>query len=134
MDAATHWRPLHRTGHAWAASMGIAVVPRAKMRVFKWAGLLARMSPKAPAAAALRCRSLQWWRWKQFQVASASQVPGAPGAHPRRFRIMRWEEQITAHFLEGHSERVEANTGWLLKAQNENDWKAAALVAAAAGS
>jgi hypothetical protein len=104
------------------------------MSVFKWAGLLARMSPKAPAAAALRCRSLQWWRWKQLQVASASQVPGARGAHPRRFRIMRWEEQITAHFLEGHSERVEANTGWLLKAQNENDWKAAALVAAAAGS
>jgi hypothetical protein len=125
-DSATHWRLLHRTGHQLAASQGIAVVPRARLRVFKWAGHLARLSPKAPAAAALRCRNLQWWRWRQQNFLTEPRVPGVRGAHPRRFRIQRWEEQMSVHFAEG------ANTGWLLRAQDRQAWRAASAAAAAA--
>jgi hypothetical protein len=124
MDSATHWRLLHRTGHSLAASQGIAVVPRARLRVFKWAGHLARLSPKAPAAAALRCRNLQWWRWRQQHFLTEPRVAGIRGAHPRRFRIQRWEEQLSSHFAEGFAESVNANSGWLLRAQDEPRWLA----------
>jgi hypothetical protein len=124
-DGATHWRLVHRTGHALILQHKLAVVPRALQRVYRWAGHLARLPPEAPAASALRCRSMQWWRWRQHALLSASQVPGARGAHPRRFRILRWEEQLTAAHGEGFAENPLANTGWLLKAQNRDVWRTA---------
>ena len=82
MDAATYWRLVHRTGHILAARHGLAVVPRALHRVYSWAGHVARLSPKAPAAAALRCRGLQWWRWRQHQHAGHAR--DAFGSHAGR--------------------------------------------------
>ena len=134
MDGPTHWRLIHRVGHAVAARNNISIVPKVRLRALSWAGHLARLSPKAPAAAALRCRSMQWWRWKQQQVASATQVPGARGAHPRRYKILRWEDQISSVHGEGFSADSDANTGWLEKAQNRIKWRADTVKSAAAPS
>jgi hypothetical protein len=134
MDGATHWRLIHRIGHTLAAQHKIALVPRVKLRALSWAGHVARLSPKAPAAAAMRCRGMQWWRWKQFQISSASQVPGARGAHPRRYRIQRWEDQISGMLGEGFAADVSSNTGWLATAQDRTLWKAAAATTAACPS
>jgi hypothetical protein len=124
MDSATHWRLLHRIGHSLAASQGIEVIPRANARVYKWAGHLARMSTKAPAAAALRCRCIQWWRWKQVAFLTEPKIAGTRGAHPRRFRICRWEEQLSGKFGDGSAAAIEANTGWLSVAQDRMIWRA----------
>jgi hypothetical protein len=128
-DGATHWRLVHRTGHALILQHKLAIVPRALQRVYRWAGHIARLSPDAPAACALRCRSMQWWRWRQHLLLSSTQVPGARGAHPKRFRIIRWEEQLTTTFGEGFAQDANANTGWLLRAQNKAAWHAATALA-----
>jgi hypothetical protein len=131
VDGATHWRLVHRIGHSLAAQHKIAIAPRAKLRALSWAGHIARLSPKAPAAAAMRCRGMQWWRWKQFQISSVSQVPGARGAHPRRYKIQRWEDLVSGLFGEGFAEDTASNTGWLAAAQHRTSWRVAAASAAA---
>jgi hypothetical protein len=130
-DDATWWKLVHRTGHTLIAKNKIGVVPLALQRVYRWAGHLARMSPKAPAACALRCRNMQWWRWRQQVLHSSAQVPGARGVHPRRYRILRWEQQLSETFGEGHAEDINSNTGWLQLAQDRLAWRAASSAAAA---
>ena len=88
MDNNTWWRLMHRTGHTLIASHKIGVVELAMQRVMSWAGHVARLPQTAPAAVALRCRSLQWWRWRQEQHRNSRQSAVARGIHPRRFRIL----------------------------------------------
>ena len=133
-DGATHWRLVHRVGHALIRQHKLAVVPRALQKVNRWAGHLARLPHDTPAACALRCRGMQWWRWRQHLLLSSTQVPGARGAHPKRFRIIRWEEQLTATFGEGFAQDVNANTGWLLRAQDRAAWHAATAITPSAPS
>jgi hypothetical protein len=115
LDDHQWWRLLHRAGHRVIAAYGIGVVPMAQQRVLRWAGHVARMPPSSPAATALRCRGMQWWRWRQDADTWIS-------PHPRRFKIQRREEHISELHGEGFSEDVESNTGWLMKAQNRAEW------------
>jgi hypothetical protein len=126
MDDGQWWRFLHRTGHRLITRSGSNVAERAQQRVLRWAGHVARMTPDAPAASALRCRGLQWWRWRQ----NAHKLTGDKwsGPHPRRFRIHRWEEQVAKLHGEGFSECIGDNTGWLLKAQNREWWHEASCL------
>ena len=88
----------------------------AQQRVLRWGGHVARMPPSSPAATALRCRAMQWWRWRQDAHKKTRDKWVSP--HPRRFKIQRWEEHISELHGEGFFEDVESNTGWLLKGQN----------------
>ncbi|CAE8618348.1 unnamed protein product [Polarella glacialis] len=126
MDDGQWWRFMHRTGHRLIAKFGINVAARAQQRVLRWAGHVARLAPEAPAATALRCRGLQWWRWRQ----AAHKMTGDKwsGPHPRRFKIRRWEEQLADRHGEGFSECTDHNTGWLLKAQDREWWHKASAI------
>eukprot|EP00969_Alexandrium_andersonii_P333180 14724541-Alexandrium_andersonii.AAC.1 len=48
---------------------------------------------------ALRCRSLQWWRWRQECRRTTADKWGGP--RPRRFKIRRSEEHLAEHFGDG---------------------------------
>ncbi|CAE8637304.1 unnamed protein product [Polarella glacialis] len=126
MDDGQWWRFMHRTGHRLIAKFGISVAARAQQRVLRWAGHVARLAPETPAATALRCRGLQWWRWRQ----AAHKMTGDKwsGPHPRRFKIRRWEEQLADRHGEGFSECTDHNTGWLLKAQDREWWHKASAI------
>ena len=126
MDDGQWWRYMHRTGHRLIASCGINVVAKAHQRVLRWAGHMARMAPGDPAAAALRCRGLQWWRWRQATHKETGDKWSGP--HPKRFKIRRWEEQVAELHGEGFSESILQNTGWLLKAQDREWWHKASTI------
>jgi hypothetical protein len=120
LDDHQWWRFLHRAGHRLIAAYGIGVVSMAQQRVMRWAGHVARMPSSTPVAAALRCRGMQWWRWRQ--AAHKKTGDKWTGPHPKRFKIHRWEEQISELHGEGFSEDVVNNTGWLEKAQDRAEW------------
>ena len=131
MDDHQWWRLLHREGHRLISNYGICVKALAQQRVQRWAGHVARMPSCAPVATALRCRGMQWWRWRQ----KAHEMTGDKwtGPHPKRFKVHRWEEQVSKIHGEGFSEDVNGNTGWLAKAQNKAEWhKTSALFVPAA--
>ena len=103
------WRLLHRHGHKLIAKHQVDLPSLVRTRRLRWAGRLARMHTTSPAAAALRCRCLPWWRWCQSDHKKSGDKWSGP--HPRRFKIYRWEEQIAAEFGEGFSSDVHASTG-----------------------
>ena len=123
LDDGQWWRLMHREGHRLISRFGLNVVAMAQQRVLRWAGHVARMAPDDPVAAALRCRGLQWWRWRQ--AAHKTTGDKWSGPHPRRFKIRRWEEQVSELHGEGYSDSVLNNTGWLLKAQDREWWRKA---------
>eukprot|EP00969_Alexandrium_andersonii_P062165 2739142-Alexandrium_andersonii.AAC.1 len=55
------WRQYHRMGHCALDKYNIDLVSLCRQRIHSWAGHVARLPPDAPAAQALRCRSMQWW-------------------------------------------------------------------------
>ena len=93
-----------------------------RLRVHQWAGHLARMKPEQIAAQAMRCRGMQWWRWRQGQHHCKW-----TGVHPQRFRAWRWQSQIANVYGDGYAENHLDNTGWLAQAQQRNDWKSMEL-------
>jgi hypothetical protein len=120
MDDAQWWRYMHREGHRLIARDGSSVAERAQQRVLRWAGHVARLPPDAPAASALRCRSLQWWRWRQADHRLSKDKWTGP--HPQRFKVHRWEEQVAALHGEGLAEHASDNTGWMMRAQHREWW------------
>lgn len=115
------WRLMHKTGHKLIEKSHIDLVKLCRLRLHGWAGHIARMQPTAPAAQALRCRGLQWWRWRQQQHKLTKNKWTGP--HPRRYKLYRWEEQLAQHYGEGYSEDIASNTGWLLTAQDRERWR-----------
>ena len=98
--------------------------------MLSWAGHVARMDYKEISAKALRCRGLQWWRWRQFNWKEVERDKWS-GPHPQRFKIYRWEGMVAGEVskfvgnADGLSKAVQDNTGWLLSAQNP--WKLEAI-------
>ena len=66
MEMDQWWRLWQRTGHRWIEKSNMNVFTAFRERLLSWAGHVARMDYKEICAKALRCRGLQWWRWRQF--------------------------------------------------------------------
>ena len=92
-------------------------------RMLSWAGHVARMDYKEICAKALRCRGLQWWRWRQLNWKEVERDKWS-GPHPQRFKIYIWEDMVAGEVskfvgnADGLSKTVQDNTGWLHFAQN----------------
>ena len=89
-----------------------------RLLVHRWGGHVARLPPNHFVAVALRCRGMQWWRWRQSQHHDKWSGP-----HPQRFKASRCEEQLSKTYGDGFAENVQSNTGWLLNAQGRLAWK-----------
>ena len=74
-------------------------------RMLSWAGHVARMEYEEICGKALRCRGLQWWRWRQLHWKEKD---------PKRSKICRWEDMVSAQVpkftgnTDGFSESVRA--------------------------
>ena len=112
------WRRLHREGHKLIDKYGPKLSTMSKLLVHRWGGHVARMPAYHLVAEALRCRGMQWWRWRQAQ-----HFDKWTGPHPQRFKASRWEEQLSKQFGDGFAEHSLNNTGWLFKAQDRLDWE-----------
>ena len=71
-------------------------------------------------AAAVRCRSLQWWRWRQSVHSSTHW-----SVHPQRFKASRWEAQLSNAHGDGLAQDPCSNTGWFGLAQDRSAWRKA---------
>ena len=67
---------------------------------------------------ALHVRCLAWWRYEQARHNNRLN-----GVHPKRFKVWRWESQLTEHYGEEESRDAFANVGWMLRAQDRDKWK-----------
>ena len=67
MEMDQWWSVWHRTGHRWIEKCNMNVLTAIRERVLCWAGHVARMDYSEICAKALRCRGLQWWRWRQLR-------------------------------------------------------------------
>ena len=128
MELGQWWRLWHRTGHRWIEKCNMNVLVAIRDRMLSWAGHVARMDYKEICAKALRCRGLQWWRWRQLHWKEVEKDKWA-GPHPQRFKIYRWEDMVAGEVskfvgnADGLSKTVQDNTGWLHFAQNRGNWK-----------
>ena len=66
------------------------VLTAIRERMLCWAGHVARMDYKEICAKVLRCRGLQWWRWRQLHWKEVEKDKWS-GPLPQRFKIYRWE-------------------------------------------
>ena len=94
-------------------NMNVLVVIRDRM--LSWAGHVARMDYKEICAKALKCRGLQWWRWRQLNWKEVEKDTWS-GPHPQRFKIYRWEDMVAEEVskfvgnADGLSKTVEAGS------------------------
>ena len=93
MELGQWWRLWHRTGHRWIEKCNMNVLMAIRDRMLSWAGHVARMDYKEICAKALRCRGLQWWRWRQQNWKEVERDKWS-GPHPQRFKIYRWEDMV----------------------------------------
>jgi hypothetical protein len=112
------WRRLHREGHKRVARYGTRLSVGSLLKVHQWGGHVARLPTTHFVAATVRCRSMQWWRWRQ-----SLHTDKWTGPHPQRFKASRWEQQLSKMYGDGYTESVEENTGWLTLAQHRVLWK-----------
>ena len=128
MELGQWWRLWHRTGHRWIEKCNMNVLVAIRDRMLSWAGHVARMDYKEICAKALRCRGLQWWRWRLLNWKEVERDKWS-GPHPQRFKIYRWEDMVAGEVskfvgnADGLSKTVQDNTGWLHFAQNRGSWK-----------
>ena len=104
------------------------VLTAVRERMLSWAGHVARMDHKEICAKALRCRGLQWWRWRQLHRKEVGKNKWS-GPHAQRFKIYRWEDMVAGEVSKftGNadclSESVQDNTDWLHFAENRGSQK-----------
>ena len=116
-DMGQYWRRLHRVGHQWLRQLGGSLDRRRAARVHSFAGHAARNNGSM-VHQALHTRPLSWWRYAQARHTSRHD-----GLHPKRFKVWRWESQLTAFYGEVPSPDAFENVGWLLEAQDRIAWK-----------
>ena len=91
-------------------------------RMLSWAGHVTKLDNKEICAKALRCRGLQWWRWRQLNWKEVEKDKWS-GPHPQRFKIYRWEDMVAGEVSKFVGNADQDNTGWLYFAQNCGSWK-----------
>ena len=87
------WRLWHRTGHRWIEKCNMNVLVAIRDRMLSWAGHVATAGLQRHLWKALRCRGLQWWRWRQLNWKEVERDKWS-GPHPQRFKIYRWEDMV----------------------------------------
>ena len=107
------WKRLHRTGRSWLQRAGGNLEFRRRSRLHRFAGHNARKEGDITAAA-LRTRSLAWWRF--FQSTKALR-------HPKRFNAWRWEDQLEQVYGQSSSVFIDINVGWMAIAQDRQRWR-----------
>ena len=117
-DVGAWWRERHRRGHALVRKFSSTLSSQSQRLVHKWAGHIARMKADHWLAGAVRCRSIQWWRWRQERHTCKWS-----GVHPQRFKASRWEGQLAALHGDGCAEHVWDNSGWWAHAQDRHAWR-----------
>ena len=110
---ADFWRRMHRFGRLQLSLHGGNAGVQRRQRLHRFAGHLARMA-SGPACVALRTRSLAWWR--AFQERKILK-------HPRRFKVWRWESQLTQYYGERKSIFIDEDVGWMAVAQSRSKWR-----------
>ena len=116
MEMDQWWRLWERTGHRWIEKSNMNVLTAIRERLLSWAGHVARTDYKEICAKALRCRGLQWWRWRQCYWKEMEKDTRS-GPHPQRFKIFRWEDMVAGEVskftgnADGFSESVQESTG-----------------------
>ena len=113
------WRRLHRVGHTLVERHITNPLVESRLLAHRWAGHVARLPADHFMAQIVRCRGMQWWRWRQEQNGG----PLRPLLHPQRFKVWRWEQQFSQSYGDGLCRSVSSNTGWLSMAQDRADWK-----------
>ena len=88
------WRLWHRSGHRWTEKCNRNVLTAIGERALSWASH-ARLDCKEICAKALRCQGLQWWRWRQLHRKEVEKDK-LSGPHPKRFKMYRWEDMVSA--------------------------------------
>ena len=116
-EAGQYWRRLHRVGHELLRPSGGTLDRRRATRLHSFAGHTARTRVKI-VHAALRTRPLSWWRFHQ-----AMYLRKRGGLHPKRFKVWRWESQLTVFYAEIASDDTSGNVGWMAEAQDRDLWK-----------
>ena len=61
---------------------------------------------------------MAWWRYKQ-----ARHTDKRTGVHPKRFKVHRWEEQMTSFFGESEAVTSLSNVGWMALAKDREGWR-----------
>ena len=97
MEMDQWWRLWHRTRRRWTQTCNMNVDSAIRERALSWAGHVARMDHKEICAKALRCRGLQWWRWRQLHWKEVEKDKWS-GPHPQQFKIYRWEDMVATEF------------------------------------
>jgi hypothetical protein len=117
-DIDAWWRRLHREGHKRIVRYGQKLSVWSRIWTHRWGGHVARLPVTHFVSAAMRCRGMQWWRWRQ-----SIHTDKWSGPHPQRFKASRWEDQLSGYHGEGFAQNTVENTGWLGAAQNRDTWK-----------
>ena len=110
MELGQWWRLWHRTGHRWIEKCNMNVLVAIRDRMLSWAGHVARMDYKEICAKALRCRGLQWWRWRQLNWKEVERDKRS-GPHPQRFNSL----QVGGHGCWGEVSKFVGNADGLSK-------------------
>ena len=116
-DMGQYWRRMHRAGHKWLRRAGGSLDRRRATRLHSFAGHVARTANDL-LQTVLHTRCLAWWRFRQARYQSKHD-----GLHPKRFKVWRWESQLTSFYGEQESEQASDNVGWMLQAQCRDTWK-----------
>ena len=130
------WMGIESSGGDYGTELAIDWIEKGNTNVLtaireimlSWAGHVARMDHKEICAKALRCRGLQWWRWRQLHWKEVEKDKWS-GPRPQRFKIYRREDMVAGEVskftgnADGLPESVQENTGWLHLARNRGSWK-----------
>ena len=97
------WRLGHRTGNCWIEKFNKNYLIAIRQRALSWPGHVARMDWSETCAKALRCRGLQWWRWRQphWNEVEKEKWAGPPQKNYSKSTDGRtWCRQRSPSFLE----------------------------------
>jgi hypothetical protein len=101
------WRRLRRIGHRLAKRKNLCLVQSYKQTLHRFAGHAARANEDSVVNKVLKLRDIKWWRYTQLR-AKAAKV----SAHPKRFNVWRWEEQLSKPYGNDWKQSALDRTAW----------------------
>ena len=117
------WMEMNQA-HRWIEKCSKKLLTAVRERVLGWDGHVARMEHSEICAKALRCRGLQWRRWRHLQRKEVEKDKSA-GPYPNRFKIYRWEDTVSAEVSKvcGNADGFTGNLHNNRQAQDRGQWR-----------